>query len=172
MPIRYLRSLALVPLLALMWFGPALARQAGPEVRLGLVATFSGEGFRAGRDALEAADLPLAHRTIGRIREHPVERLRGVERADRTVIALPHADLRLEFIHPDIARGDVREQREMRASAAEAARRGLGKASSVSVPNANHSTGTPVSMLQITTQSAGKVSRAYLFAIVLCDIPR
>lgn len=55
MPSRYLRSLALVPLLALMWFGPALARQAGPEVRLGLVATFSGEGFRAGRDALEAA---------------------------------------------------------------------------------------------------------------------
>uniref|UniRef100_I2PY34 ABC-type branched-chain amino acid transport system, periplasmic component n=1 Tax=Desulfovibrio sp. U5L TaxID=596152 RepID=I2PY34_9BACT len=27
----------------------------GPEVRLGFVATFSGEGFRAGRDALEAA---------------------------------------------------------------------------------------------------------------------
>ena len=31
-------------------FGPE-----GPEVRLGFVATFSGEGFRAGRDALEAA---------------------------------------------------------------------------------------------------------------------
>lgn len=32
-----------------------LARQHGPEVRLGFVATFSGENFRSGRDALEAA---------------------------------------------------------------------------------------------------------------------
>lgn len=33
----------------------AQARQHGPEVRLGFVATFSGENFRSGRDALEAA---------------------------------------------------------------------------------------------------------------------
>ena len=60
------------------------------------------------RDALEAADLPLAHRAVGGIREHPVERLRGVERANRAVVPLPYADLLLKLIHPDVARGDVR----------------------------------------------------------------
>ncbi len=55
---RYRLAVVLVALLALAGLGrprPALARQHGPELRLGLVATFSGEGFRAGRDALEAA---------------------------------------------------------------------------------------------------------------------
>ncbi|HCR13487.1 MAG TPA: ABC transporter substrate-binding protein, partial [Desulfovibrio sp.] len=49
-PLRLAVVLAL--LLTLSWrCEPAAARQDTPEVRLGLVATFSGEGFRAGRDA-------------------------------------------------------------------------------------------------------------------------
>ncbi|WP_300158148.1 ABC transporter substrate-binding protein [Solidesulfovibrio sp.] len=51
------RLAAVLALVSALCFahGPASARQAAPEVRLGLVATFSGEGFRTGRDALEAA---------------------------------------------------------------------------------------------------------------------
>lgn len=42
-------------LVCLAGLGPGCLGQDVPEVRLGVVATFSGEGFRAGRDALEAA---------------------------------------------------------------------------------------------------------------------
>ncbi len=56
MPRHSRLAVVLALLLTLSWgCGPAAARQDAPEVRLGLVATFSGEGFRAGRDALEAA---------------------------------------------------------------------------------------------------------------------
>ncbi len=48
-----LASLALV--LAALAAASGCFAPKGPEVRLGIVATFSGEGFRAGRDALEAA---------------------------------------------------------------------------------------------------------------------
>jgi branched-chain amino acid transport system substrate-binding protein len=55
MPRRFRFTAVLALLLALCLPKAASARQQGPEVRLGLVATFSGEGFRSGRDALEAA---------------------------------------------------------------------------------------------------------------------
>ena len=47
------RTLALVCLAVCLL--PGCGRSDAPEVRLGFVATFSGEGFRAGRDALDAA---------------------------------------------------------------------------------------------------------------------
>lgn len=58
MSLRSRFALFLVPVLLLAVSGAArrtLAGEAGPEVRLGFVATFSGEGFRQGRDALDAA---------------------------------------------------------------------------------------------------------------------
>ena len=56
MPRHSRLAVVLALLLTLSWScGPANARQDAPEVRLGFIATFSGEGFRAGRDALEAA---------------------------------------------------------------------------------------------------------------------
>lgn len=53
MPARLLACLALV--LALLTSAPGCLASGAVEVRLGFVATFSGERFRAGRDALEAA---------------------------------------------------------------------------------------------------------------------
>lgn len=48
------RRLLALCCLAVCWL-PACGRSDAPELRLGFVATFSGDGFRAGRDALEAA---------------------------------------------------------------------------------------------------------------------
>jgi branched-chain amino acid transport system substrate-binding protein len=46
---------ALLVLLAVLATATGSFGSEAPEVRLGFIATFSGEGFRAGRDALEAA---------------------------------------------------------------------------------------------------------------------
>ncbi|UJX43126.1 ABC transporter substrate-binding protein [Desulfovibrio sp. JY] len=49
--------IALLPLLLLLFLLLTIAcsREKGPEVRLGFIATFSGDDFRTGRDTLEAA---------------------------------------------------------------------------------------------------------------------
>ncbi|MHC1712616.1 MAG: ABC transporter substrate-binding protein [Solidesulfovibrio sp.] len=52
---RLAAAVALLLLLTILAALPGCFGSDAPELRLGFVATFSGEGFRSGRDALEAA---------------------------------------------------------------------------------------------------------------------
>ena len=60
------------------------------------------------RDAAHLVDLPVRHGAVRRIGQHGVEGFGGIERADLAVVALPDRDARLELIHVDIARRELR----------------------------------------------------------------